>query len=155
MLAPGPADGAIQFVDARDLGAFMLRLAERATGGIYNVVHASGTVTRAGLLAMAAREARADTSVTWADPDWLVDQMGDERYQAFPMWDEVDDPWAHRFDSSKAMGAGLRNRSVDVTVRDTLSWDRSLGPGTDRECGLSLEREADLLAQWRQVPTAS
>ena len=42
MLAPGPADGAIQFVDARDLGAFMLHLAETATGGIYNVTHPRG-----------------------------------------------------------------------------------------------------------------
>lgn len=151
MLAPGPADAAIQFVDARDLGAFMLHLAETATGGTYNAVHPSGTVTRSDLLATAARTSGGDTAVTWADPAWLVSQLGDDRYQAFPMWDEVDDPWTHMFDSRKAVGAGLRSRSVDETVRDTLTWDRSRGEAAERPCGLSSEREAELLAAWRQT----
>jgi 2'-hydroxyisoflavone reductase len=152
MLAPGPADGAMQFVDARDLGAFVLHLADTKTGGTYNAVHPSGTVTRRGLLSIAAREGGVDTTVTWADPSWLVAQLGDDRYRAFPMWDEVDEPGAHWFDSSKAIAAGLRNRSVDETVRDTLTWDRSLGEDADRACGLSPEREAELLAAW---PTRS
>ena len=150
MLAPGPPDAAIQFVDARDLGAFMLHLAETATGGTYNVVHPSGTVTRSDLLATAARASGAGSAVTWADPAWLVAQLGDDRYQAFPMWDEVDDPWTHMFDSRKAVEAGLKSRSVDETVRDTLTWDRSRGEEAERPCGLSREREAELLAAWSQ-----
>ncbi len=152
MVAPGPADAAIQFVDARDLGAFVLHLAETATGGTYNVVHPSGTVTRKALLANAARESRSDTAVTWADPAWLVEQLGDDRYEAFPMWDEVDDRWTHWFDSRKAVEAGLRNRSVDETVRDTLAWDRARGADAKRPCGLSPERERELLTAWRETP---
>ena len=155
MLAPGPPDAAMQFVDARDLGAFLLHLAETARGGTYNAVHPSGTVTRGGLLSLAARQGGAGTAVTWADPAWLVDQLGDDRYQAFPMWDEVDDAGLHWYDSGTAVAAGLRNRSVDETVRDTLAWDGSRGEDADRACGLAREREAELLTAWRRRSTAS
>jgi 2'-hydroxyisoflavone reductase len=152
MLAPGPAGGAIQFVDARDLAAFLLHLAEGAIGGTYNAIHPPGTLTRGGLLSTATREAGADTSVVWADPQWLVEQLGDDRYQAFPMWDEPDEPGApgsHLLDPSRAIAAGLRNRAVDETIRDTLTWDRSRGPDATRECGLTTEREKALLDAWR------
>lgn len=154
MLAPGPDDAAMQFVDARDLGAFLLLLAETRTAGTYNAVHPSGSVTRGGVLTVAARESGADTAVTWVDPTWLVEQLGDDRYQTFPMWDEVDDAGVHWYDSSAAVAAGLRNRSVDETVRDTLSWDGSRGDDVARGCGLPPEREAELLAAWRQRPAA-
>jgi 2'-hydroxyisoflavone reductase len=146
MLAPGPGEDPVQFVDARDLAAFMLHLAESATSGTYNVVHPAGTVDRADLIAIAREQGGVDTEVTWADPDWMMDRLGEDADRAFPMW-EPGEPGAHRFDPSRAIAAGLVNRTVAETVHDTLAWDRA--HEGRRECGLSPEQERELLAAWR------
>jgi 2'-hydroxyisoflavone reductase len=148
MLAPAPPDQPIQFVDARDLGAFVLHLAEGSVGGAFNVVHAAGTTTLGGLIDDARAEAGADTTVTWVDGDWLAAQLGDERYDAVPLW-VPEEPGGHLFDPSRAIAAGLDNRPVADTVRDTLAWDRERPQTWPMAAGLTLEREAQLIDAWR------
>ena len=148
MLAPGPADQPIQFVDARDLGAFVLRLAESATGGAFNVVHPAGSTTLAALIEEARAAAGADTAVTWADGEWLGERLGEEKYEAFPLW-VPEEAGSHLFDPSHAIAAGLDNRPVAETVRDTLEWDRTREQTWPMAAGLSPDREAELLAAWR------
>ena len=69
MLAPGPADEPIQFVDARDLAAFVLHLADTRTGGTFNVVHPAGTTTTGEVLEAAKSASGADTQIEWVDAD--------------------------------------------------------------------------------------
>ena len=149
MLAPAPPDQPIQFVDARDLAAFVLHLAETATGGAYNVVHPAGTTTLEALIDLARADAGADTAVTWADGDWLGEQLGDDKYEAFPLW-VPEEPGSHLFDPAHAIDAGLDDRPVADTVRDTLAWDRTREQSWPMKAGLSPEREADLIAAWRR-----
>lgn len=148
MLAPAPPDQSIQFVDARDLGAFVLHLAESATGGAYNVVHPAGTTTLGALLELARADAGADTSITWADGDWLGAQLGDAKYEAFPLW-VPEEPGSHLLDPARAIAAGLDTRPVAETVSDTLAWDRSREQRWPMAAGLAPEGEAELLAAWR------
>lgn len=147
MLAPAPADQPIQFVDARDLAAFVLHLAETSTGGAYNVVHPAGTTNLGALIELARAQTRADTVVTWADGDWLGEQLGDDKYDAFPLW-VPEEPGSHLFDPAHAIAAGLDHRPVAETVRDTLAWDRARAQEWPMKAGLSPEREADLIAAW-------
>ncbi|MEO8475508.1 MAG: NAD-dependent epimerase/dehydratase family protein [Actinomycetota bacterium] len=147
MIAPAPSDQPIQFVDARDLAAFVLRLAEAATGGVYNVVHPRGTTTLGELLERARGDAEADTAVTWADGDWLGEQMGEDKYEAFPLW-VPEEPGSHLLDPVRAVAAGLDNRPVAETVRDTLAWDRTREQVWPMQAGLAPDREAELIAAW-------
>ena len=147
MLAPAPADQPIQFVDARDLAAFVLHLAETSTGGAFNVVHPAGTTSLGALIDLARAQTRADTTVTWADGDWLGEQLGDDKYDAFPLW-VPEEPGSHLFDPAHAIAAGLDHRPVAETVRDTLAWDRTRAQEWPMKTGLSPAREADLIAAW-------
>ena len=61
MLAPGPPDAVMQWVDARDLAAFMLALCEQRTGGTFNVVTPPGRHSIGELLELSRAEAGADT----------------------------------------------------------------------------------------------
>lgn len=149
MLAPGQPEDTMQFVDARDLASFVLRLAETAAGGTFSVVHPAGTATRADVLEAGRRAAGSDTVVTWADGAWLDRELGDDRDRAFPMWDP-DERGFHRYDSSRAVGAGLENRPLTDTVRDTIAWDADRGEEAARPCGLRPAEERDLLAAWRE-----
>lgn len=154
MLAPAPPDYGLQWVDARDLAAFVLRLAERATPGVFGVVDRAPTMTLGGLIAEAASAAGADTQVAWADEAFIASAFGDERetddpHEAFPLW-WPEAPGFHAFDPSRAFEAGLLCRPPSQTVRDTLAWDRARGQ-EPMQAGLSDEREQQLLAVWRET----
>jgi len=152
MVAPAPADYGLQWVDARDLAAFVLRLAEGATSGVFGVVDRAPTMTLGALIGESAAAAGADTSVTWIDDAFIDDvfageEAGDDPHEAFPLW-WPEGPGFHAFDPSRAFGAGLVCRAPEETVRDTLAWDRSRAR-TPMAAGLSSERERSLLAAWR------
>lgn len=149
MLLYGPPGGWLQLVDARDLAAFVLHLAETGTGGAFSAIHPRHTATVADVVEAARAHARADTRFVWVDPGWLKEQLGDDAGDAFPMWDP--DPASHfsELDGSRAAAAGLPSRAVAETVADTLDWDRSRGADAERPHGLAPDRERALLDAWR------
>ena len=53
VLAPGPPDQPLQYVDCRDLAEWMLRAADDGVGGIFNTVSRPGHATMASLLGAA------------------------------------------------------------------------------------------------------
>jgi 2'-hydroxyisoflavone reductase len=46
--------------------------------------------------------------------------------------------------------AGLTYRPLLDTVQDTLAWAQTLPPDPNPKTGLTLAREAELLAAWHQ-----
>src|SRR5436305_13183730 len=63
VLAPGDPDDAVQFIDVRDLGAFIVALAETDSGGVFN---ATGRVMTLGALLEACREVTgSDAELVW------------------------------------------------------------------------------------------
>jgi 2'-hydroxyisoflavone reductase len=147
MLAPSPADQPLQWIDARDLAAFVLDLLERDAGGTYNVITAPRAHTLEGLIATASAAAGADVETAWAD-DAFVRAHGliaTEEDDPFPLI-TPDEPSAHLFVNARAVGAGLRTRPLEETVRDTLAWDDERGAPWPMRAGLSTDRETELLA---------
>ena len=158
MLAPAPADYGLQWVDARDLAAFVLHLAEHATPGVFGVVDRAPTMTLGELVAEAATAGGADTRVTWVDEAFISSAFGgddhegddgDDPHEAFPLW-WPEAPGFHAFDPSRAFEAGLSCRPPSETVSDTLAWDRARQQAP-LVAGLCPERERHLLAQWREA----
>ena len=158
MLAPAPSSYGLQWVDARDLAAFVLHLAEHATPGVFGVVDRAPTMTLGELIAEAATSAGADTQVTWVDEAFISSVFGgdddggddsDDPHDAFPLW-WPEAPGFHAFDPARAFEAGLSCRSPSETVRDTLAWDRARQQAP-LLAGLSPEREQHLLAEWRET----
>jgi 2'-hydroxyisoflavone reductase len=154
MVAPAPSDYGLQWVDARDLAAFVLHLAEGATPGVFGVVDRAPTMTLGELIGGAASAAGANTRVSWVDESFIVEAFGgedagDDPHDAFPLW-WPEAPGFHAFDPSRAFEAGLSCRSPAETVRDTLAWDRSRDQAPMR-AGMSVEREQALLAAWREI----
>ena len=154
MLAPAPSDYGLQWVDARDLAAFVLRLAEGVTPGVFGVVDRAPTMTLGTLIEAAAEAAGVRTSVAWVDDAFVADAFegeaaGDDPHEAFPLW-WPEAPGFHAFDPSRAFEAGLTCRDPSGTVRDTLAWDRGR-PQEPMKAGLGAERERSLLAAWRET----
>ena len=150
MLAPGEPSYPMQWIDARDLAAFVLSLVERGASGPFSVVTPPGKHTMGELLQAARDEAGADTAVEWVDQAFieragLLDPVDDS--DPFPLWTPRE-PGAHLFDTSKAEAAGLVVRPLADTVRDTLAWDVGRGAPWPLEAGLADEAEDRLLTEW-------
>jgi 2'-hydroxyisoflavone reductase len=156
VLAPGRPGRPVEFVDARDLGAWLVTLAEQRTAGDFN---ATLPELSFGELLESCRRAGGDgATITWVDEQFLVDrEVG--QWMELPLWIAESDPeWAHmqEADVSRALAAGLTFRPVDETVRDTLAWAESRegrGPGTAamgsaEGVGLDADKEAELLREW-------
>lgn len=137
LLAPGDGRHPVQLVDARDLGAFVVRLLDTGGTGTFN---ADGPpMSFAELLAAIARACGTDPRIVWLPEDVLREQRLED---AFPLWDGS----SAVVDVSRARAVGLANRPVDETASDTLTWDRERGLPPLR-AGLDPEREARLLAE--------
>ncbi|MFG2714334.1 reductase [Streptomyces goshikiensis] len=151
MLAPGPRDFPIQYIDVRDLAAWTLDAAAAGLGGPYNLVSPAGHATMAGFLEACVAATGSDAELRWTDPAVLL-EAGVEPWTELPVWTGPGEPHDFMFggDVTKALAAGLTCRPVARTVADTWTWLRSLDgvapQRPDRPApGLGAEREAALL----------
>jgi 2'-hydroxyisoflavone reductase len=141
VLAPSPRDAPTQFVDVRDLGAWIVELCARGAHGTFNATHPG--VSRAELLDACLAVASSSATITWVDRDFLVEhEVGP--WLELPLWlTHPDAEYADRVDVRRALAAGLTFHPLDETVRATFE-DAELVDGV----GLTPEREAELLAGW-------
>ncbi|MFD9035687.1 NAD-dependent epimerase/dehydratase family protein [Streptomyces sp. NPDC059567] len=152
VLAPGPRELPLQYIDARDLAEWTLDAAQAGLSGPYNLVSAPGHTTTGELLDACVRATGSDAELRWTDPEKLL-EAGVEPWSDLPVWIPPGETYdaMHTADVSKALATGLRCRPVTETVEDTWAWLRSIGGSApqrpDRpQVGLDPEREAALLA---------
>jgi 2'-hydroxyisoflavone reductase len=152
ILCPGPPDLPLQYVDARDLAAFVIDAAAAGHSGPFNVVSRRGHATMGSLLdACHAVSGAHDATFTWVAPEAIV-AAGIEPWTELPIWLPSGHEYAamHDSDVERAHAAGLRCRPVGETVRDTWTWLSALPappplrPGA-APAGLAPERERELL----------
>lgn len=151
VLGPGDPAGPVQFIDARDLAEWTVRMTEAAATGTFNAVGPGEPATMADLLAACGRAAGKMPETVWLPEAFLLAQ-GVRPYADLPLWLPRTAAGFARVSSARAVAAGLTHRSPDVTARDTLEWDAGRDAETPLANGLSPEREAALLAAYRSQP---
>ncbi|MFI6344743.1 NAD-dependent epimerase/dehydratase family protein [Streptomyces sp. NPDC050560] len=152
VLAPGPRDLALQYVDARDLAAWTNGALAQGLGGAYNLVSPRGHATMGEVLEACVRVTGGDARLRWLEPDAVL-AAGIEPWTELPIWlppGELYDA-LHDGDVSRALATGLRCRPFAETAADTWAWLGTIGgaaPGReDRPAvGLAPEKEARALA---------
>ncbi|MFD1825270.1 MULTISPECIES: NAD-dependent epimerase/dehydratase family protein [Mumia] len=155
VLAPGPADRPLQYVDGRDLAAWMLDCAEAKTGGVVDAVSPPGHTTTQALLHACVAATRADASLVWAPPEVLAAE-GITGWSDLPIWVPPTGDLAglHESDTRAAYEAGLRCRPIEETVADTWAWLQAEGRPTSahperQPSGIDAETERLILARVR------
>jgi 2'-hydroxyisoflavone reductase len=148
VVAPGPADAGIQYIDARDVAAFGLDT--DATGPV-NVVSPPDVTTMRDLLEACVAATSSDAELRWFTPAELV-AAGVEPWMELPVWipPGPDADGMHRGDVTTALAAGLNIRPLRETVADTWAWLQSIGGVAPRRAdrpsvGLPPEKEEVLL----------
>ncbi|MDI3423281.1 NAD-dependent epimerase/dehydratase family protein [Streptomyces luteolus] len=129
VLAPGPRELPLQFIDVRDLAEWTLDAAAAELSGPYNVLAPPGHTTTGQLLDACVQVTGSDAELRWTAPE-VIAEAGIEPWTQLPIWvpprTDMHDA-LHGADVSKALAAGLRCRPATETVRDTWEWLRSIG----------------------------
>lgn len=147
VLAPQKPEAPIQFIDARDLAKFTIKLIEENASGVYNATGPDYMLTIGRLLEVSKQVSGSSANFKWASLEFL-NQNKVESWSDMPVWipDEAETAGFARVDVSKAIRAGLKFRLLEETVRDTLEWAKTRPADHEWRAGLTAERETQLLA---------
>ena len=145
---------AIQVVDVRDLGAWLVHVAEQRIAGDFNAT-GEASLTMGGLLETCRAVSGSDAELVWMTDEFLLGE-GVGTWMELPLWLEPAEASFLQADVSRALAAGLRCRPLEETVAATLAWAREDGATARSPAGMAIgdagmkpEREAELLAAWR------
>jgi 2'-hydroxyisoflavone reductase len=156
VLAPGETDP-VQFIDARDLAEWTIRMAEQRTLGVFNATGPAQVETMRDMLSGIGIPIRSDAHLTWVSTAFLEAEKVSP-WSDLPVWvpGQGDTAGFARRNIGKAIGAGLTFRPLPITAVDTLAWFRTLPAERQAKlkAGLTPEREAALLAKWHAAPDA-
>ncbi|MGW4780064.1 NAD-dependent epimerase/dehydratase family protein [Streptomyces filamentosus] len=149
LLVPDEALMPTRVVDVRDLVDWILDSAEKGATGVYDAV---GPQVTLGEWIGLSREIGGHTgAVVPLESAWLLEQgveefMGED---SLPLW-IVAEGWGgfQARSGEAALAAGLRHRSREELITDTLAWEREQGLGRERRAGLGAAKEAELLELW-------
>jgi 2'-hydroxyisoflavone reductase len=148
LLVPNGGRDPVQFVDARDLAAFVLRAIERGERGPFNVVSPAGQWRLADVIDASAQAAGTSPPRVAIGHDELV-AAGVAPWNDVPLWfpPAGEQAAVTLTDTTAAQAAGLTIRPLSATVQDTLAWWRSLPADQQAftKAGLSRDRERSLL----------
>jgi len=150
VLAPGSPHRSLQFIDVRDLAAWMLRLTQAGGSGAFNATGPNEGTTFGELLDCCRWISGEDVAIEWVDEKFL-EREGVQPWSELPLWIPSHDDGTRGFnavDTSRAQAAGLRTRPLAVTVNDIL--EAGTPPPDDRRRAgkLTRDRERDLLRVW-------
>jgi len=156
VLAPGDGSDAVQFIDARDLAEWTIRMCESRTTGTFNATGPARPLTMREMLAGIGAAVRSDVQLSWV-PAAFLDAQDVSAWTDLPVWvpGQGDSAGFARRHIGRAVQAGLTFRPLATTAADTLAWfraqpvERQAKPRT----GLTPEREAEVLARWKASTT--
>jgi 2'-hydroxyisoflavone reductase len=151
VLAPGDQNDPVQFIDARDLGEWCIRMVEQGDTGVYNAVGPKAPLSIAEMLYGIRAITSADVKFTWVDADFLA-KKNVQPWSDMPVWvpGQGDSAGFSRVNHDRAIAKGLTCRPLAETAKDTLEdyKKRSSKPPGKLNAGLAPEREAEVLAAW-------
>ncbi|HET7537011.1 MAG TPA: hypothetical protein VFJ90_11185 [Candidatus Didemnitutus sp.] len=150
VLAP-PAEDPVQFIDARDLAEWTIRLVEQRAFGAYNGLGPNYELSTGAMLHGIHAAVGGDARFTFTTASFL-DAQKVSAWGDLPVWvpGQGETAGFHRMSTAKSIKAGLTYRPLAVTAADTLAWFNTQ-PEERRaklKAGLTAERETALLSAW-------
>ncbi len=151
VLAPPSREYPVQFIDARDLAAWIVDLVERGAGGAFNTSGPAEPLTFAAFLDECRRALAAKAQFVWPDAGFLA-RHGVRPWAELPLYAGEEGRGLNEVSLARALSAGLRLRPLAETCIDTLA----AAEATPLVSGVGLEtaREAELLQAWH-APSAA
>jgi 2'-hydroxyisoflavone reductase len=158
VLAPGTPNDPVQYVDARDLSEWMIRLAETRTLGTFNATGPQLPTTMGEMLHGIKAVTTSGSQFTWVPADFLAANQV-RPWSDMPVWVPPVGRNAGfaRVICRKAYASGLTFRPLADTAAATLAWYKTR-PAAEQEkarAGLAPDREVAVLAAWHASTRAA
>jgi len=153
VLAPGNPTDPVQFVDARDLAEWTIRMVENGAVGNFNATGPEKPLPVGEMLGGIKTALHSEAKFTWVETDFLEAQKVSP-WSDMPVWvpPRGEEGGMGRTSNKKALAAGLTFRPLAETTRDTLAWFKT--EPAERQAklkaGLTPEREAEVLTAWHK-----
>jgi 2'-hydroxyisoflavone reductase len=158
VLAPGDGKDPVQFIDARDLAEWTIRMVEAPSPGAFNAMGPASELTMGGMLDAVLGAVGSSARLVWAPADFL-EQQKVSAWGDMPVWIPAsgDTEGANRRRNQKATAAGLTFRPLAATVTDTMAWWKTLPAERQGKlrAGIAPEREAQVLEAWKAKKASS
>ena len=157
VLIPNAGQQFLQWVDVRDLAAWILALLGRSATEdatfyfprVFNVGQPEKGATLGEVWRACLGLGSESATLVPMDEAFLLDS-GVQPWLELPLWVPSFDKYMRgftRMDTRKAERAGLVLRPIADTVRDVYEWDQSRSP-QPLKAGLSSDRQSTLLCTW-------
>ena len=151
IMAPGTVHDPVSYIDARDLGQWIVHCGEQNITGVFNANGPNHPTNIGELLYGCKAVVGGDARFTWVDADFLEAQEI-APWMQMTVWVPPVGEYRgfHACSIEAAVKNGLASRPLAETVTDTLAWWDTL-PEERRgqpRAGLPAEREQAVLAAW-------
>ncbi len=149
VLVPGDGRDPVQIIDGRDLGEWMIRLAENGTTGTFNACGPDYAMSTDAMVHGCHAVTGGPATFTHVPAEFLESQEA-----GFPIWVSRTHPQYGGYgavSNARALEAGLTFRPLATTVVDLLAWFHSLPAERQAklQAGPTREQEAAILAAWK------
>jgi 2'-hydroxyisoflavone reductase len=142
----------VQFIDARDLAEWTVRMAEARAFGTFNATGPDFEMSVAGMLYGIRAVTTKGAQFTFVPADFLETQKV-APWADMPVWvpGQGESEGFSRISIARALAAGLTFRPLATTAADTLAWFHAQPAERQAvvKAGIKPEREAEVLAAWR------
>lgn len=144
----------VQVLDARDLAAWITRMVELRTDGVFNAVGPESATSFANLLGACLTATGSDAAVDWVGSAFLLASHV-EPWTELPLWLPPEEAAFCQIDNRRALARGLRCRDLAETAGDALAWDVARGEQSGKGF-LTRTRERELVrARRRWMPSGA
>ncbi|MDR2697068.1 MAG: hypothetical protein LBB40_01170 [Holophagales bacterium] len=153
VLVPGSPNDPVQVIDVRDLGEWLVKLAENGTMGVFTAAGPENELKWGELIEACVGASTADPKPR---PVWINSDVIQKSHAVgmYPIWVPPIGHYAgfHKWSNKRAVNVGLKFRPISDTVRDTLAWYREqekVENGRVRLAAPTDEAEAKLLEAFK------
>jgi 2'-hydroxyisoflavone reductase len=153
VLAPNSPADPVQFIDARDLAEWTIRMAETRSTGIYNATGPATPMPIGDMLNGIRDAIGSSATFTWV-PAAFLEQHEVRGWIQLPVWSAPRPQMAgfSRIGIARALDRGLTFRPLGETARATLTWFKSQPADRQQQLlggSLRPEKETEVLTAWR------
>lgn len=153
VLAPGDGTTPAQWIDSRDLAAWIVKVIEDGTMGTYNTIGPAKRTPIRELLDACNAASGNKATLAWV-PAAFLDKQDVVPWMEMPLWIQNEGAWAGfgTLSNARAMKAGLTFRPVAESIKDTLAFLETVEPDKRdkaRSTGIARDKELKVLAEWK------
>jgi len=148
VVAPLPATRPVQFIHARDISDWIIRMVEGRRSGVYNATGPARPLSMEALLTTIRETLGTASTLAWVPEGFLLEQ-GVSPWADLPLWLPSAQNAFMEVSIERAFAAGLSVQPLEQTVREIHEWQTALNGASTQSAGLSREREAAVLTAWK------